>query len=357
MTFLRLVALVVFLAVPGLSFAQIEPYPEAPACASHNDRAWHGLWNADIGCHYDHQHGDDPSSVNDIFGASLFDVMGGTISHPWQTFSAAGLENDLKHAGYFWHVRRDLPCPTPGCITAFRVLVHQHPSGRDAAVRHHSAAFEFQMRNASTGQTAIVQVPGMWVDFGELQVDGVRIQDIPDAVNGAHKQHGSTGTPQIIWYGASPRSHGVAPNGSVPRGFATISTSVHDVWDFTQPSNPSDYTDVICPQVDATCTTNATTLRPHLLAFNAAIARRVEYRHIFDPNLTGRVNGTFWFDRYLVPQPLGSCATASLDCVPVTFTNVETIQYSCDQPCAGAFRDHDIYASRNRSMAFPRPVP
>ena len=200
----------------GQAATRVAPYASAPPCRFHNNRAFHTLWNKVEGCHYDHHHGDNPHEVDDIFGTSLFSLMGGEISHPWQTFSTAGYENDLKHAGYFWHVRRDLQ-PQPGqdrhprqnaYIKAFRVLVHQHPSGRDAAVRFHSGVFEALVADVETGQEGYIQIPGMWVDFGHLLVDGKKAIDVgTTAEPGRHKQHHSYGTPQIIWYGASESTH------------------------------------------------------------------------------------------------------------------------------------------------------
>jgi hypothetical protein len=58
--------------------------------AEHDRLAWHLLVNPELKCHYDHQHGDDPNLVNDIFGppGEWFDQPGQSISYPWQTFKA-----------------------------------------------------------------------------------------------------------------------------------------------------------------------------------------------------------------------------------------------------------------------------
>lgn len=329
----------------------IAPYPTAPLCPTHDTRAWHGLWNAVDGCHYDHQHGDDPKAVNDLFGTSLFDLMGGEVSHPWQTFSAAGYENDLKHAGYFWHVRRDLP-PAPGqvgpWIRAFRLLVHQHPTGRDAAVRFHSGVFEALMSDGGR-----IQIPGMWVDFGHLLVDGVRVIDEGlTAEPGRHKQHGSSGAPQIIWYGASEATHTPDAQGRIPRGFATISTSVHDVWDHTSASNPSSTTDYACYPNPA-CRANATLLRAHLIGVQV----HPSLRALVDPDGNGVADWSGYTDRYGVP--VAGCAAPSLDCVPVTMSGISTLvdSYSCgDAVCGAQYRDYDIYFS-GRTSGWSQPVP
>ncbi|MBZ0303776.1 MAG: hypothetical protein K8J31_28810, partial [Anaerolineae bacterium] len=102
-------------------------YDRPCTAAEHDPTKWHSLVNLEAKCHYDHQHGDDPSYVNDIFGepGGWFQSPGQSISFPWQTFPAqtptesnAGylgtgkMENEAKHEGYYWVVRRDQPCTT-----------------------------------------------------------------------------------------------------------------------------------------------------------------------------------------------------------------------------------------------------
>src|SRR4029453_5027771 len=273
---------------------RFEPYESAPACTTHNNRAFHTLWNPFEGCHYDPHHGDNPHELDDLFGTSLFTLMGGEISHPWQTFSDAGVENTLKHAGYFWHVRRDLQ-PTPGqqgYIKAFRLLVHQHPTGRDAAVRFHSGVFEALVADVETQTEGYIQIPGMWIDFGHLNVDGRRGLDVaPGAEPGRQKQHTSHGTPEIIWYGASEATHTPDFFGRLPRGFVTISTSVHDVWDYTSPFTPSGTDDYAC-YGNPNCRQNATLLRPHLIGVQIAPI----LRPIVDPDGDGIANWSGFTD-------------------------------------------------------------
>ncbi|MCA9918349.1 MAG: hypothetical protein KC445_10385, partial [Anaerolineales bacterium] len=42
----------------------IQPFAGAPACedigVAHDDRAWHGIWNYQYGCHWDHEHKQNP---------------------------------------------------------------------------------------------------------------------------------------------------------------------------------------------------------------------------------------------------------------------------------------------------------
>jgi hypothetical protein len=331
------------------------PYASAPTCTSHNNRAFHTLWNWVEGCHYDHHHGDNPHDLDDVFGTSLFDRMGGEISHPWQTFSAAGVENALKHAGYFWHVRRNLQPrgDHKGYIKAFRLLVHQHPTGRDADVRFHSGVFEALVAEKETGSEGYIQIPGMWLDFGHLLVDGRIVIDVGmEAEPGRHKQHVSHGTSQIIWYGATRATHTPDARGRIPRGFVSISTSIHDAWDFTSPVNPSVTSDYSC-YGNPRCRDNATLLRPHLITVHAPS----NLWPVVDPDGNGIADWIGFTDRYGVP--VNGCMAAGLDCVPVTMRGIRTAvdRYSCgDGECGLSYRDHDIYFN-NQTSGWSQPVP
>lgn len=67
--------------------APLEPYAGAPECPpeAHDDRLWHGLWNAELGCHYTHEHHENPHRMDYLFGTAVYGWMQGEISHPWQT--------------------------------------------------------------------------------------------------------------------------------------------------------------------------------------------------------------------------------------------------------------------------------
>lgn len=332
--------------------AGIAPYPDAPLCAGHDPRAYHSLWDAFEGCHFDHHHGDDPHDANAVLGTDIYAIMGGEISYPWMTFSAAGQENDLKHAGYFWHVRTDMPCDQSPCITAFRALVHQHPSGRDATVRYHSYVFE-----AATSDGGYLLFGG-WADFGDLHSpEGTVIVNEPDnhdsrACTGAgrHKQHGpsASSAPQIIWYGASQQTHGECG----PRGFVTLSVSVHDVWDYTDPANPASFTDYHC-YPNPRCTANATVLRPHLIGINM-VGR---WDALIDPDGNGLADWEGYANRYGELLD-GGCEVYSVDCAPVIFRGLRLGQNygAANSATANSYRDYDIYFN-GRTSGWSQPVP
>lgn len=333
------------------------PFANAPACPPevHNNREFHTLWNSEIGCHYDHHHGDDPRELDDVLGDDVFEKMGGEISYPWQTFSTVGYENDLKHAGYFWHARKDIPCTGSGpCITAFRTLVHQHPTGRDATVRYHSYVFE-----AKTSDDGYLMLGG-WVDFGDLHSpEGNVILNVignhdSRAGNGAgrHKQH-SPNSGSIIWYGASQ----VRVDENYPRGFVTLSSTIQDSWDVTDPSDPAKFDDYVCHNRVAAgrCRSNATTLRPHLIAINMIR----DFNAVIDTNGDGRSDYSGYADRYGRPVASGTvCSSYSVDCAPMILRNLKTGQNypTANSHTANSFREYDIYFG-NQSSGWNQPIP
>jgi hypothetical protein len=144
-------------------------------CTDHDKTVWHPLVKRDaagaITCTYTHEHHDDPSTADDIFGP-VGSWYGGTqsISYPWQTSGAAGLENDAKHEGYKWYVAKDinLPCAPHqynGCIIGYRAQVHAMGSASDAIVRFHS--FNEEVLVEMNGQRGIFRLGGH-MDTGHL---------------------------------------------------------------------------------------------------------------------------------------------------------------------------------------------
>jgi hypothetical protein len=150
----------------------------------HDPTRWHTLVNVERKCHYDHHHGDDPNYVNDLFGdpGTWFGTAHQSISYPWQTFrtddmyggneqaiAEQRMENDLKHEGYLWIVRRDQRCPDGYCITDFRLQTHAIFGAHDAPVRYHSYSFEARVcADASNPATCGIVRTGGWVNTGRL---------------------------------------------------------------------------------------------------------------------------------------------------------------------------------------------
>lgn len=92
------------------------PYSAAPACASHDNTEFHTLWNAELGCHYDHEHGTDPFTP-EVAAVLPFDIaalLGGTEIGSMYPTSAA--EPTIKHGGFKWFVMTANP---GGCVAGF----------------------------------------------------------------------------------------------------------------------------------------------------------------------------------------------------------------------------------------------
>lgn len=323
----------------------VVPYPLAPACLVHDDRAYHGLWNGVLGCHYDHHHGNDPRQLDGRFGTDLFDLAGGEISYPWQTFSVYGTENAMKHEGYIWIVREGLdytPRGNTGQVVDFRVQVHQLADGHDANVRYHSFAAEFYVCPAESDPVqngcGFARIMG-WQDTGDLEVDRVVAIDEPNSFNRV-KQHSSHG-PVAVWYPAS--TQGIQGQ----QGFARISVTTHDQWDYTDPETPGDFTDYICYPA-ANCTFNGTTFRPHLIMIDIPAA----YEAIVDPDGDGIADYEGYLNRY--GAIVENCGSVSLDCIPFVLQNIRTdISYNYADLDPG--QDYDVWFCNGVHCAWRTP--
>lgn len=122
----------------------VTPYPDAPLCEhgaatdpEHDLEMFHTLWNSGMGCHYDHEHGDNPFilEVEETF-FPLGDVLGFTggrgVSH---TNPTSGMENTHKHGGNKWNVQLVHP---EGC-KAFEVPNNQSWTGVNGSVIQYHA--------------------------------------------------------------------------------------------------------------------------------------------------------------------------------------------------------------------------
>ncbi len=142
----------------------IEPFPDAPPCSDHESTFWHGLWNAEHGCHYDHTHNHNP------FETVFSDHIRGweqSISYPWQTPH----ENEHKHAGYKYVYVQNPECTTlePGdnCLKYALVQLHLVGSTMGAQTRFHSFRAIAMICDPDGNHCGTAQTGG-WADFGVL---------------------------------------------------------------------------------------------------------------------------------------------------------------------------------------------
>lgn len=167
--------------------SSIQPYPSAPECANHDPAKYHGLWDAELGCHFDHTHNINPlaSEVQAVFG-NYTAYTGQEVSYPWQTFAGAapGLaqppanavyENNAKHNGTKFDFY-DFGASQYGCpvnLTGTRSvpnawLIERHSLGNKADFMARVHSFWAMVRVCIPGTNEVGYIfTGGWQDFGQ----------------------------------------------------------------------------------------------------------------------------------------------------------------------------------------------
>ena len=321
-----------------------EPRADAPQCDDANPEEHHFLWNAVLGCHYDHEHKYDPNTVNDIFGVPgcWFGNCGQEISYPWQTFAGASdgyeewsgnpddLENAAKHNNYGWIVRRNIPSNGRTIwIRAFRLQQHSTGAHPGTTTRFHSYSLEAEV---------CIQIPGMqeadcgiyrnggWLDFGNLEVSGFGpvsldadpTQDNPLLIQNLARRRihffyqdvetrAQNGKSEFFWYGQTTPFGGRAVDS--PHFPSTISVSTGDAWSNTDPNNPTEQL-FFCPEFN--CEQNNSTIQAHVVSFGMPEQNA-------DSN--GILNQSGYVDRY--GKEVFDCNEVGLDCIPYSYENVQ----------------------------------
>lgn len=327
------------------------PWAGSLPCPSHDNRAYHGLFDYERGCHYNHEHKDDPRELDDVFGTGFYDLAGGELSYPWQTFRGTGenypapplpgnFENDFKHEGYGWIVRRG------GSdehrfekILDLRIQIHAVMAPEGATTRFHSFYVEARVKNPDNSIGYIRT--GGWVDFCHLQVTNQMGEEtdiifpgdcdpIPDFP--AKRQH-SDSTPGLTWYGGNaPRRH----------GFAAFYIRSHDTWAPVNPDDPSELV-FFCPDFD--CENNGSTLM--LLELSMNIIPGSGGINL-DPDYDGLLNYSGYTDRYGIV--IEGCTEPGLDCVPLELENVTTSIFAF---MGSELREYDISPPNEFWIAYP----
>jgi hypothetical protein len=299
-----------------------DPTSDIPLCPDHDPTAWHPLYDAERGCHYDHEHKGDPHQVDDIFGPVGVLYGGQEISYPWQTFSDAGTENDLKHGGYGWLVRRDQECYSANCITDFRVQFHAIMAGPGAVTRYHS--FWLEARGCSEdgpSRCGIIRTGG-WADYGRLLVDDVHIP-LPNDPSGnnngrrAHNTDAGKGSKDFgVWYGDN--------------AMADVALMTNRMWGLVNPENPGEL-HLFCP--DFQCRNNNSKMQAHVIGFR------------INSNLDSDGDGIVTYSGYTDRDGkiVEGCTEVGLDCVPLEIIDmpVGNYQYRDDTAGQGMGPDYD----------------
>ena len=160
----------------------IAPYPDAPICQdsgdAHDNSVFHTLWDNTRGCHYDHEHGQNPFTpeVAAAFpGLDLRELIGGVgVGH---TNPSSPMENTHKHGGFKWDVTLS---HSAGCTGG-----EGYPTGVDAMVIQYHAfgdySIEFESRTHSAVGLLRQCQPGNSTDFGYVFVN--QLQDYGQRVS------------------------------------------------------------------------------------------------------------------------------------------------------------------------------
>ena len=334
-----------YTAVPPTSTPEgnVQPYQGAPLCAVHDDRAFHTLWNEDAGCHYNHFHGDDPHLLDDLFGTAVYTHFGANdpdgfaeISYPWQTSSAMGSENEVKHGTYIWYVRRDLPCFSQfgtGCVTDFRALAHTDGTVHGAVVANHSFYLEARICDEANPTDCGIYRGGGWQGPARLVIDGVEVLAPP----GSNEQRVF-----LHNYNEGNRCCGTWYNG-LQIGTSGVVAEFGDMWDTVPLGNTPEEiiaasewrcaTDPDGNVIYEGCRNNASRLQIHIVAVNTPF----QLIATLDPDGDGRANYEGYTDKR--GSIVTGCTEPGLDCVPSSWDNIKTgLQYQY----RGGYREYDI---------------
>ncbi len=349
---------------------------DSTLCPDHNPNAWHALYDPVRKCHYDHEHGDNPTLGDAIFGSVNY-ANGDKISYAWATSAA---ENTHKHGGYKYAVRTPSynPLPdchdwvntygsNPNCVVAARIQFHIVAATMDSMARYHSYYEELKIcKGPEYTQCGIVKIGG-WADFGELRSpypgprvvrpggtidfgDGMVMTFKPDAEWGdlpaqsgepyvavENTTHDNTQQylennckyvkncdyMQGVWSMNDLDSEPHPAGDPAHNQYIRFLIRTFDDWNLLKVDNPNDLF-YFCK--DGSCEMNGS-----VRALNEVNAR---IPSSWDPDGDGFVTVSGFTDRWGNPKPTG-CTEANLDCVPYSLSHVPVGIASTEDPGNG----------------------
>lgn len=140
---------------PPLPDGAIAPYPGALPCEWHDPNIWHGVWDYEHGCYYDHHHGVDP------FGTPFADYVS-----EWDS-----LYEGEKHEGYkFLYFESPYQCQLydgfgEGCVTSFLLRIHDLGTIKHLSVRRHSNRIVAEVCDTALSKCGVIEA-GLLTDYG-----------------------------------------------------------------------------------------------------------------------------------------------------------------------------------------------
>lgn len=347
----------------------IDPFVDAPACPDigieHDDRAWHGIWNSEAGCHWNHSHGVNPHELDGLFGTEVYTIFGGELSYPWQTFAGANdsfeeyvpgtpTENSGKHPGNKVLALLGGQCVADNLytnpITDARIWGHFINANVGAMTRFHSIYLQARGCNLETGETWTASGGG-WVDFGRLNWPQRGVYhplpnddpswatiDLP-AEAAPYRIHFGPDQPNALESWQTEGNIFNCPNDDCSLRL-NVGYGVHipDAWGPADPFNPTS-TPFYCYETDpAGCINNASRValfRIWVILDDALDG--TEWDEDSDPN-------TFTFQGYTnrYGDIVEGCESPGLDCVPWELVGVPYLKNGYRGDLNSDAVDHDI---------------
>ena len=159
-----------------------EPIPNAPLCsdsgAVHDNVKFHTLWDSVRGCHYDHEHGENPFTAevaNAFPGFELRTLLGNVeIGH---TNLSSPMENTMKHGGFKWQATLATPqncAGFEGATQGVNAAVIQYHNFGDYSIElegriHTSASLIRQCNSSNPTDYGYLYVP-QFQEYGQRVV-------------------------------------------------------------------------------------------------------------------------------------------------------------------------------------------
>jgi hypothetical protein len=205
-------------------------------CAVHDPRRWHGLYDPENNCYHDHEHGQDPHALDDVFGTAIYATMGGyELGYPWQTSMTMPsghimMENDVwpngKHQGYKIFTREGLPCRSVFgsqlCVTDMRFWVHFVGSELDANAQRHSFYGEARVCEVANPTRCGIIRAGRHLNFGTIVLDGQPLGAEVCRTNGKLHYYNTGNRNFVTWYPCDDQ-------------VLAVSVQASDTWDYFTP--------------------------------------------------------------------------------------------------------------------------
>ncbi|MEZ4671674.1 MAG: cohesin domain-containing protein [Anaerolineae bacterium] len=268
------------------------------------------------------------------------------------------MENDLKHEGYVWVVRRDQPCPNGNCVTDFRVQVHAIMGAADMPVRYHSFSIEARVCiNASQPSSCGIVRYGGWIDMGRLfttQPNDIRcthdVQDIPiplaaDTLYFPLDRPASRDEirchPNVATLPTYPPRNPLAEWWGHAGGETRFQVRSFDPIGNVDTANPANWK-FFCSEADVNCRYDAS-IFSIFIGYTLHIHEFVGGNTRVDSNGDGRTDYRGYFSRWGGLNT--SCTGAGLDCVPYQYDNV-VLNFSNNKEARYAQND-------NRNGSYP----